>query len=97
MPMWHIMWMIIFLIYVFTGVCLFATYSGNLYIESMPIYENENESLGGSEALLRDAKASNAGEPTKEVRRSFGMFYQTHYFLPTCLFTNHWNKKVFEK
>jgi hypothetical protein len=30
----------------------------------------DDESLGGSEAV---AKASNAGEPTKEVRRSFGL------------------------
>jgi hypothetical protein len=31
-----------------------------------------NGSIGGSEALLRDANASNAGETTKESRRSFG-------------------------
>jgi hypothetical protein len=46
------------------------------YTDTFVLTYDPNESLGGSEALLRDAKASQetvAGEPTKEVRRSFAL------------------------
>jgi hypothetical protein len=41
--------------------------------DNPPQYVVANESQGGSEALLRNAKASNAGEPTKGVHRSVGI------------------------